>query len=79
MAKDVEIILPSLGFSMEDGILVEWLVKDGDQVARGDLLYALETEKSAQEIESDAEGRVRIIKQAGETYLVGTVLGVIES
>ena len=79
MVKDVEIVLPSLGFSMEDGILVEWLVKDGDQVAKGDLLYALETDKSAQEIESDAEGRVRIIKQAGETYLVGTVLGVIES
>jgi pyruvate/2-oxoglutarate dehydrogenase complex dihydrolipoamide acyltransferase (E2) component len=78
MAKEVEIILPSLGFSMEDGILVEWLVQDGAQVSKGDLLYALETEKSVQEIESDAEGRVRIVKPAGETYLVGTVLGVIE-
>jgi pyruvate/2-oxoglutarate dehydrogenase complex dihydrolipoamide acyltransferase (E2) component len=79
MAKEVEVLLPQLGFSMEEGILVEWLVQDGDQVSRGDLLYSLETDKSVQEIEADVAGRLRIVKPPGETYPVGTVLGVIDA
>ncbi|HTZ70944.1 MAG TPA: lipoyl domain-containing protein [Acetobacteraceae bacterium] len=72
-----EILLPKLGFSMNEGVLTEWLVADGGNVAEGEPLFALESEKSIQEIEASASGTLRIIKQPGETYLVGTVLGEI--
>ena len=70
-----EIILPKLGFSMNEALLEEWLVADGSKVKKGDALYVIESEKSMQEIESPADGTLRIIMQAGETYEVGTVIG----
>ena len=72
-----EIILPKLGFSMDEGALTEWLVADGGAVKEGELLYLLESDKSVQEVESPASGVLRILKPAGETYDVGTVLGEI--
>jgi pyruvate/2-oxoglutarate dehydrogenase complex dihydrolipoamide acyltransferase (E2) component len=72
-----EILLPKIGFSMNEGVLAEWLVPDGGEVVAGAPLYALESEKSTQEIEAPASGTLKIIKQPGETYEVGTVLGEI--
>lgn len=72
-----EIVLPKLGFSMEEGILSEWLVADGAPVREGDPIFALETDKSTSEVESPATGTIRIIKPVGETYEVGTILGLI--
>ena len=72
-----EIILPKLGFSMNEGVIAEWLVADGATVSEGQPLYSLESEKSVNEIESPASGILRIIKAAGETYEVGTVIGEI--
>jgi len=74
----VEVLLPKLGFSMIEGILADWLVPDGGQVTAGQPLYALESEKSTQEIESPATGTLQIIAQVGVTYEVGTVIGMIE-
>ena len=70
-----EILLPKLGFSVNEALLTEWLVADGASVSKGEILYALESEKSVQEIEAPADGTLRIIKEAGETYEVGTVIG----
>jgi len=70
-----EILLPKLGFSVNEALLTEWLVADGASVSKGDILYALEREKSVQEIEAPADGTLRIIKEAGEPYEVGTVIG----
>ena len=47
-------------------------------MAEGDPLFLLEADKSTNEVESPATGTLRITAQAGETYEVGTVLGVIE-
>ena len=73
----MQILLPKLGFSMNEANLVEWMVADGASVAKGDPLYALESEKSVQEIEAPADGVLKILKQAGEVYEVGTVIGEI--
>jgi len=69
-----EIILPTrlLG---ERGILTEWMVPDGASVTKGQLLYTMESEKSVQEVEAPADGVLKIHKDAGETYEVGTVIG----
>jgi len=69
-----EIILPKLGFSMNEGVLAEWLVPDGGEVKEGQILYTIESEKSTQEIEAPASGTLKILKPAGETYEVGTVI-----
>ena len=73
-----EIVLPKLGFSMNEGELSEWLVEDGGRVTEGAPLYALESDKSTTEVEAPASGTLRILKGVGETYLVGTILGIIE-
>jgi pyruvate/2-oxoglutarate dehydrogenase complex dihydrolipoamide acyltransferase (E2) component len=72
-----EIILPKLGFSMNEGMLAEWLVADGGEVKEGEPLFALESDKSTQEVEAPTSGTLKIFKQPGETYEVGTVLGEI--
>lgn len=74
----VEVLLPKIGFSMNEGTLAEWLVADGGQAVEGEPLYALESEKSAQEIESPASGTLRIVAEVGQSYEVGTVLAMIE-
>ena len=73
-----EILLPKLGFSMNEGTLAEWLAADGATITEGQPLYLLESDKSAQEIEAPASGKLKILKEAGEVYEVGTVLGEIE-
>ncbi|HET9629033.1 MAG TPA: biotin/lipoyl-containing protein [Novosphingobium sp.] len=73
-----EVLLPKLGFSMNEGTLAEWLVADGGQAVEGDPLFSLESEKSTNEVESPASGTLRVLKQAGEIYEVGTVLAIIE-
>jgi pyruvate/2-oxoglutarate dehydrogenase complex dihydrolipoamide acyltransferase (E2) component len=72
-----EIILPKLGFSMDEATLTEWLVANGGVVKEGEPLYAIESEKSVQEIEAPASGTLRVIKEPGEIYQVGTVIGEI--
>ncbi|KXU33848.1 dihydrolipoamide acyltransferase [Sphingobium sp. 22B] len=73
----VEIILPKIGFSMNEAILAEWLVADGADIKEGEPLYTIESDKSTQEIESPASGTLEILKPVGETYEVGTLLGRI--
>ncbi len=72
-----QILLPKLGFSMNEGSLSQWLIADGATVKEGEPLYALESEKSVQEIESPASGTLKILVPPGEVYPVGTVLGEI--
>lgn len=74
-----EVLLPKIGFSMNEGVLTRWLVDDGSTVTMGQPLYELESEKSVQEVESPAAGRLKIlVTPSGEAAPVGTVLGVIE-
>ena len=73
-----EVLLPKIGFSMNEGVLAEWLVTDGGQAVEGQPLFALESDKSTNEVDSPATGTLKIIAQIGETYEVGTVLGIIE-
>ena len=73
-----EVLLPKIGFSMNEGVLAEWLAEDGAQVTEGQPLFALESDKSTNEVESPATGTLKIIAIPGETYEVGAVLGTIE-
>ncbi len=74
----VEILLPKIGFSMNEGQVAEWLAKDGEEVKEGQPIYSLEADKSTNEIEAPASGKLRIVAAIGETLEVGTVLGYID-
>jgi pyruvate/2-oxoglutarate dehydrogenase complex dihydrolipoamide acyltransferase (E2) component len=71
--------IPKLQMSTTEGTLVEWLVDDGATVEEGQPIYALETDKSVQEIEAPESGRLSQKMAAGETYPVGTQIGEITS
>ncbi|MEY4890160.1 MAG: hypothetical protein RIQ75_1290 [Pseudomonadota bacterium] len=73
----IQVTVPKIGFSMNEGILSEWLVEDGAQVTEGQPLYALESDKSTNEVESPATGTLKILGEIGETYEVGVVIAEI--
>jgi pyruvate dehydrogenase E2 component (dihydrolipoamide acetyltransferase) len=71
-------VMPSLGADMEDGKLVEWLVKPGDAVHRGDVVAVVETQKGAIEIEIFEDGIVQSLEaELGTTLPVGAPLALI--
>ncbi len=73
-----EFRMPSLGADMEAGTLVEWLVKPGDRVRRGDIIATVETQKGLFEIENFEDGVVEhLLVQPGAKVPVGTVLATI--
>jgi glutaconyl-CoA/methylmalonyl-CoA decarboxylase subunit gamma len=76
MAKMV-LKLPKLAVSMQEGTLVEWMVKSGDGVAVGQPLYAIETEKTSTEVQSPFAGTITLIGETGVCYRVGTPIAEI--
>lgn len=72
-----DICIPAFGVGMTEGKLTEWLVQDGAAVAVGDPIYAIESDKSVQEVESPVAGTIAIVAAAEETYPVGTLIARI--
>ncbi|MBX7444857.1 MULTISPECIES: dihydrolipoamide acetyltransferase family protein [unclassified Arthrobacter] len=73
-----EFRMPSLGADMEHGKVVEWLVKPGDYVHKGDLVAAVDTDKTVMDIESFEEGVVaEFLVEVGDTVDVGTPIARI--
>ena len=72
--------MPSLGADMEAGTLVEWLVKPGDWVKRGDVVAVVETQKGAIEIETFQSGQIeKILVDLNSKVPVGTPLAQIRT
>ena len=74
MAIDIQ--MPALSPTMEEGTLSKWLVKEGDKVTSGDILAEIETDKATMEVESIDEGVVGkiIVAEGSENVKVGTVI-----
>jgi pyruvate dehydrogenase E2 component (dihydrolipoyllysine-residue acetyltransferase) len=73
-----QLVMPKLGLTMTEGLLSEWRVQEGDAFAVGDVLYVVETEKVANEIEAEAAGVVgQLLIEAGETVPVGTPIATL--
>ena len=72
-----DVLLPKIGFAMNEAVLNEWLIPDGGRVEAGQPLYSIESDKAVEEIQAPATGTLKIRVAVGETYPVGTVLGQI--
>jgi pyruvate dehydrogenase E2 component (dihydrolipoamide acetyltransferase) len=73
-----EVIMPKLGQTMEEGVIVEWLKSEGDPVQRGEVLFTIESDKATLEAEAPGRGFLRkILVPAGESVPVLTVVGLI--
>jgi pyruvate dehydrogenase E2 component (dihydrolipoamide acetyltransferase) len=76
----IEIVMPRLGWTMQEGIFGEWLKQDGEEVKSGDLLFTVESDKATQEVENFDNGILRIPPdgpKAGDVIPVGGRLGYI--
>jgi pyruvate dehydrogenase E2 component (dihydrolipoamide acetyltransferase) len=76
----INITLPRLGWSMEEGKFLAWLKKDGDFIKEGDPLFTLESDKAAQEVEAIDSGLLHIAPdgpKSGDVIKVGHVLGYL--
>lgn len=72
------IIMPKFGQMTEESTIVSWLKKEGDQVAKGDILFEVETDKSVMEVESFAEGTLlKIVVPVGVSVPVQTTVGFL--
>jgi pyruvate dehydrogenase E2 component (dihydrolipoamide acetyltransferase) len=73
-----EFVMPSLGADMESAVLMEWLVKEGDHVTKGQVVAEVETSKGVIEIEIFEEGIIdKILVQEETECAVGTPLAII--
>lgn len=73
-----EFRMPSLGADMDEGTVIEWLVKPGDTVHKGDPVAVVDTDKAAIEVETFAAGTIdRLLVPVGERVQVGTPLATI--
>src|SRR5687767_11039307 len=75
----IELKMPALSPTMEEGTLAKWLVKEGDTVTAGDVLAEIETDKATMEFESIDEGTVGriLVPEGSEGVKVGTVIAVL--
>ena len=71
------IVMPRLSDSMEEGVILNWLKEDGDQVEVGDELVEIETDKASMVYESDLAGVLEILVPAGETRPIGEPIATV--
>ena len=72
-----DVAMPRLSDSMEEGTILRWLKSDGDEVAKGDELVEIETDKANMTYEADQAGALKIVAQEGDTLAVGETIAQI--
>ncbi len=77
MAVDVK--MPNVGESVQEGVIHKWRVKSGDYVNRDDVLVELETDKATVEVVAENSGVIELLKKQGETIAVGDVMARLDT
>ena len=75
----IELKMPALSPTMEEGTLAKWLVKEGDSVSSGDILAEIETDKATMEFEAVDEGVISkiLVAEGSDGVKVGTVIALM--
>jgi pyruvate dehydrogenase E2 component (dihydrolipoamide acetyltransferase) len=78
-AMPIELKMPALSPTMEEGTLAKWLVKEGDEVSSGDILAEIETDKATMEFEAVDEGTIAkiLIAEGSDGVKVGTPIAIL--
>jgi len=75
----MDIILPNIGETVDEGKVIKWLKQVGDQVADGDVVCEVETDKSTMDVPTTIAGTIKEIKvKEGEIVPVGSILAIVE-
>ena len=75
----MDIILPNIGETVDEGKVLKWLKQVGDQVTDGDVLCEVETDKSTMEVPTTIDGTIKEIRvKEGDIVTVGTILAIVE-
>ncbi len=70
--------MPSVGQTTDELVIVEWLKKEGDEVALGESLFSVQTDKAQVEVESIAAGTLlKVLRNAGDTVRAGSPVAYI--
>ena len=75
----IDVKVPEVGESVREALLAEWYRRDGDHVAKGDLLFLIETDKVTLEVFAEESGVLKILVPAGETVPIGKAVGSIDT
>ena len=75
----VELKMPALSPTMEEGKLAKWLVKEGDEVKSGDIIAEIETDKATMEVEAVDEGTIAkiLVPEGTQDVAVNTPIATI--
>ena len=75
----IELKMPALSPTMEEGTLAKWLVKEGDEVSSGDILAEIETDKATMEFEAVDEGKIAkiLVAEGSDGVKVGTPIAIL--
>src|SRR3982751_847951 len=75
----IELKMPALSPTMEEGTLAKWLVKEGDKVASGDILAEIETDKATMEFEAVDEGKIAkiLVPEGTDGVKVGAPIAIL--
>ncbi|MCY4512398.1 MAG: 2-oxoglutarate dehydrogenase complex dihydrolipoyllysine-residue succinyltransferase [Bdellovibrionales bacterium] len=76
MKKDIKV--PSVGESVNEADIEKWEKQTGDIVLKGEVIALLETDKASLEVPAEQDGKLTILKPAGETVSIGEVIGYLE-
>jgi pyruvate dehydrogenase E2 component (dihydrolipoamide acetyltransferase) len=74
-----DVVMPRLSDSMEEGTILRWLKASGDEVARGEEIVEIETDKANMTYESDVSGTLEIVAEEGSTLPIGEVIARVGS
>ncbi|MGH1469462.1 MAG: biotin/lipoyl-containing protein, partial [Bdellovibrionales bacterium] len=77
--SNVDIIIPSVGESVTEAVIEEWLKQSGDYVEKDEVVVTLETDKASVELIAEASGVLTTKAADGDTVTVGAVIGQIDS
>ena len=77
----IEILMPALSPTMEEGTLSKWLVKEGDIVTSGDLIAEIETDKATMEVEAVDDGKIGklLVTEGSDGIKVNTPIAILNA
>jgi pyruvate dehydrogenase E2 component (dihydrolipoamide acetyltransferase) len=77
---EIEVIMPKLGLTMQEGTVTAWFKQEGEKVTKGEAIAEVGSEKITNVVEAPADGILKkIVAGVDETVPVGAVIGIIET